>query len=111
MLFDSCPVTHTLLARAWETLLVMTGGGIKDDHTCVSTHTYKRTHTADLYGAEKVQGTDSWMTLCGPLAVCKGRKVSGQTTVAMHEANKRADSQPPQFRTTLAMVNESFTND
>lgn len=39
-------MTHTLLARAWETLLVMMvgGGGIKDDHKCVSTHTYKRTH-------------------------------------------------------------------
>lgn len=77
-------------------------------HTCTA-----HTHTAGMLDAGTVQSIDSWMTLCGPPAVCKGVEVSGQTTVAVHEANKRAKSELTVYiknSTTLSMVNESFTD-
>lgn len=54
------------------------------------------------------------MTLCGPLAVCKGREVSGQTTVAMQKTNKGTNSELSVYiknSNTLAMDTEYFTND
>ena len=108
-------MTHTLLARAWETLLVMMRGDKRRSyvHQYTHAHTLTHIHTADLHTAGTVRSTDSWMTLCGPLAVCKGGEVSGQTTVAVQEANQRANTELTVYiknSTTLSMLNESFTN-
>lgn len=63
---------------------------------CVGTYTHtlaQLIHTVDIWEAGTVQTVDSCMTLCGPLAVCKGGEVSGQTTVVVSRAKKRANSE------------------
>lgn len=57
--------------------------------TLASVHT----HTHMLTRSRTVRSTDSWMTLCGALAVREGGEVSCQTTVAMYKANKRANQE------------------
>lgn len=54
------------------------------------------------------------MTLCGPLAVCKGREVSGQTTVAMQKTNTGTNSELSVYiknSNTLAMDAQYFANE